>query len=194
MVNNYISDILDFWFYKKLDYKKWFHSKSKHDSYITKEFSDILKLAEKGYLLEWLTSYESYLAMIILMDQFSRHIYRDTSKAYENDTQILLFTEMGLELYLDQASASEKMFILMPYQHSENINDQQLGVNILENLVKNETNPCEKNILKKTLFHQKKHYEVIKKFGRFPKRNIILDRESTEEEIDYIDEHTKYNY
>ena len=141
-----------------------------------------------------LNSYKSYLAMIILMDQFSRHIYRGTGKAYENDTKILLFTEMGLDLYLDQASAIEKTFILMPYQHSENINDQKLGVNILENLVKNETNLCEKNILKKTLFHQKKHYDVIKNFGRFPKRNLILERESTEDEIDYIDEYTKYDY
>ena len=194
MDNNYVSDILEFWFNKKLDYKKWFHSKNTYDSYITKEFSNILILAEKGYLLDWLVSYKSYLAMIILMDQFSRHIYRDTSKSHENDTKILLFTEMGLDLYLDQANAIEKMFILMPYQHSENIDDQKLGVNILENLVKNETNLCEKNILKKALFHQNKHYEVIKKFGRFPKRNINLERESTEEEIDYIDEHSKYDY
>ena len=194
MDNNYVSNILEFWFNKKLDYKKWFHSKSTYDSYITEKFSNILILAEKGYLLDWLTSYKSYLAMIILMDQFSRHIYRNTSKSYENDTKILLFTEMGLDLYLDQANAIEKMFILMPYQHSENIDDQKLGVNILENLVKNETNLCEKNILKKALFHQNKHYEVIKKFGRFPKRNINLERESTEEEIDYIDEHTKYDY
>ena len=194
MTSKYFKIILDFWFEKKLDYDKWFHSNGKYDNYIKKNFSKIVSLAEKGHLLDWLNSYKSYLAMIILMDQFTRHIYRGTSKAYHNDKKILLFTEMGLDIYLDKASAEEKMFILMPYQHSEEIEDQKFGLSVLENLVKNEEDLCEKNILKKALFHQRKHYEVIKKFGRFPKRNMYLERDSTEEEIDYIDEHTKYDY
>ena len=194
MTIKHVDTILEFWFEKNLDYDKWFHSNKKYDTHIKKTFIKILALAEKGYLLDWLNSYKSYLAMIILMDQLSRHIYRGTGEAYRNDKKILLFTEMGLDIYLDQASAQEKMFILMPYQHSEDIEDQQFGLGVLEKLIQTETDLCEKNILKKALFHQRKHYELIKKFGRFPKRNMYLLRDSTEEEIDYIDENTKYNY
>ena len=100
---------------------------------------------------------------------------------------------MGLD-YLDEMKSNEKIFVLLPFQHSENLKDQKLGVKILKNLIKNEHDEKEKNILRKLLFHQKKHLEVIQKFGRFPKRNNILGRENTEEEVDYIDENQKYDY
>ena len=190
----YVDKILNFWFEKSNDYNKWFESKGKYDNYIKKEFSNILEEAEQGNLLDWLKYHHSYLAMIILLDQFSRHIYRGTYKAYINDKNALLFTEMGLDLHLDKLTAIEKSFAIMPYQHSENIIDQEFGVKLLTNLVENERNLKEKNILKKTLYHQKKHRDVILKFGRFPKRNIIIGRESSEDEIDYIDENDKTPY
>jgi uncharacterized protein (DUF924 family) len=185
---NYVNKILEFWFEKKIDYIKWFKSNNKYDKYITEEFFDILKDAEAGYLLDWLSEPNSYLAMIILLDQFSRHIYIYTKDAYKNDKSALLFTEMALDIHIDKLTAIEKCFVLMPYQHSENINNQQFGIRILENLIKNEDNLEEKNILKRSLYHHEAHLKVIKKFDRFPKRNIYLDRESTEEEIDYMDE------
>ncbi len=184
--------VLDFWFEKPLDYNKWFYSKS-HDKYIKNKFLKLHQEAEKGHLLEWLIEKDSYLAMIILLDQFSRHIFRKTKDAYRNDEKILLFTTMGLE-HLEKMSAQEKIFVLLPFQHSENLNDQIFGLRLLKNLIKLEKDVKEKNILKKLLFHQEKHYKVIEKFGRFPKRNIYLNRESTEEEIDYIDENPEYDY
>ena len=186
--------ILSFWFEKPLDFNKWFHSKTKYDSYIVENFKDLLKEAEDGNLLHWLGNKNSYLAYIILMDQFSRHIYRGTAAAYKNDGKVLLFTEMGFHLYEEKLTAVEKMFVLMPYQHSENLKIQKLGVKILNNLVKNEKNVSEKNILKKALFHQKEHCKVIEKFGRFPKRNEFIGRVSSEEEIDYIDENDEFDY
>lgn len=187
------NDILDFWYKNDLDYEKWFESGTKYDQFITVNFKDIHTEASEGYLLDWLTQKDSYLAMIILLDQFSRHIYRGTKKAYENDEICLLFAQMGLD-YLTEMSSNEKMFVLLPFQHSENIKDQKLGVKILRKLIKDEADEKEKNILRKLLFHQKKHLEVIEKFGRFPKRNKILGRENTEEEVDYIDENTEYDY
>lgn len=185
--------ILDFWYENELDYTKWFESGTKYDDFIIKNFKDIHTDASEGYLLDWLTEKDSYLAMIILLDQFSRHIYRGTNKAYENDEICLLFTQMGLD-YLDEMKSNEKIFVLLPFQHSENLKDQKLGLKILKKLIKNEPDENEKNILRKLLFHQKKHLEVIQKFGRFPKRNNILGRENTEEEVDYIDENTEYDY
>ena len=194
LYESYIDKILDFWFETKLDYNKWFHSQGKYDTYIKKNFSKILSLAEKGYLLDWLNSFKSYLAMIILMDQFSRHIYKGTPKAYKNDKKILLFTEMGLDIYLEKATAEQQMFILLPYQHSEDIDSQNFGLAVLENIIKKTNVPKDKEILRQLLYHQQKHRNVIKEFGRFPKRNIILGRQSSEEEIDYIDENTKFDY
>jgi uncharacterized protein (DUF924 family) len=192
--NIYTNLILKYWFSNGFDEKRWFQEGSKNDTIITRYFKKILKEAEKGNLLHWLEYDSSYLAYIILLDQFSRHIYRGTKNAYKNDTKALRFTEMGLDLHLDKFNAMEKMFVLMPYQHSEEFDDQKLGVKILTELVNKEKNIEEKNILKKALFHQKNHLNVIKKFKRFPKRNDDLGRESTEEEIDYMDENTKYPY
>jgi len=101
---------------------------------------------------------------------------------------------MGFWLHYDKLEAVEKMFTLMPYQHSEDLEDQKLGKSILEKLIKSEKKFKEKNVLKRALFHQNNHLKVIEKFGRFPKRNDILGRESTEEEIDYIDENDLYPY
>ena len=186
--NKYIDKILDYWFYNnKLNYDKWFSNNNKYDKEIIKNFSTILKEAEKGNLLEWLGTKKGYIAHIILMDQLSRYIYRDTPGAYKNDYKILLFMEMAYDKYIDNLSAIEKMFVLMPYQHSENIKYLDKGCKILRNLVQNEKDLKEKNILKKALFHQQIHYKTILKFNRFPKRNYALSRLSTEEEVDYMD-------
>jgi len=190
--NILVNKILNFWFENKNDYNKWFFS-NKYDRYITNNFNYILKDAQSGYLHYWLCNHKSYLALIILLDQFSRHIYRNSEKAFKNDRSALLFTEMGLDLHIHKLNAIEQTFALMPFQHSENIEDQKLGIKILENLIQNQKNLEEKNILKRTLFHQKKNCKLIKIYGRFPIRNKYLNRENTEEEIDYIDE-TSNNY
>ena len=184
---NYINQILGYWF--RDDIKKfWFNKNSfRIDSEITKKFKFILIEAEKGNTVEWLMNKDSYLAHIILMDQFSRHIYRNTPDAYKNDNKALFFMEMGLDFHLDKFSAEEKMFVLMPYQHTTNLECQEIGIKILKKLIKDEKNSKEKNILKKALFHQIGHYRVIKKFNRFPKRNLILERIPTPEEVDYMD-------
>ena len=187
-----VKEILNFWFDKNPDYNKWFNC-TKYDNYITKNFKKILKEAEQGNLLDWLNDSKSYIAMILLLDQMSRRIYRGSGKAYMNDKKALLFTEMGLDIHLYKLNVFEKIFTLMPYQHSEDIEDHKFGIQLLENLINNEPNLYNKNILKRSLFHTKKRFKVIEYFGRFPKRNISLERESTEEEIDYIDEHYKYH-
>jgi len=187
--DNYVDIILKYWFSgnKNADFKKWFKSGEKYDIEITNKFSGVLKEAEKGNLLHWLGNRRSFLAHIILLDQFSRHIYRGTHEAYKNDSRILLFMEMAVDKYIDEYNASEKMFILLPYQHSEKLVEQKKGLGILNDLITKEEDMTQKNILKTALHHQKGHLNVIKKFGRFPKRNYLLGRLSTVEEIDYMD-------
>ena len=108
---NYINQILGYWF--RDDIKKfWFNKNSfRIDSEITNKFKFILIEAEKGNTVEWLMNKDSYLAHIILMDQFSRHIYRNTPDAYKNDNKALFFMEMGLDFHLDKFSAEEKMYL-----------------------------------------------------------------------------------
>ena len=187
--DNYVDVILNYWFTgnKNADFKRWFNSGYKYDDEIKTKFSNVLIEAEKGNLLHWLGNKRSFLAHIILLDKFSRQIYRGTPEAYKNDVKIKLFMEMALDQYLDEYNATEKMFVLMPYQHSEILEDQEMGLEILKQQVSQEQNMTEKNILKTALHHQKGHHQVIKKFGRFPKRNYILGRVSTESEIDYMD-------
>ena len=187
--DSYVEIILKYWFTgnKNADFKRWFNNGSKYDDEIKEKFFIVLKEAEKGNLLHWLGNSRSFLAHIILLDQFSRHIYRGTPDAYKNDHKILLFMEMAVDQYMDSYNASEKMFVLMPYQHSENIEEQLKGVEMLKEQIDKEQDMSQKNILKTALHHQKGHLNVLKKFNRFPKRNYILGRLSTEDEIDYMD-------
>ena len=128
------------------------------------------------------------------MGRFSRHIYRDSKYMFKNDKKILFFMEMALDHYIEAYNADEKVFVLMPYCQIENIENQILGIQILENLIKKEKLQKEKNILKKALYHHKGHLKILQKFSRFPKRNNILERVSTEEEIDYLDNYINFPY
>ena len=165
-------DVLDFWYELPLDYHKWFTYGRDYDIIIKKKYS--------------------YLALIILLDQFSRHIYRGTGKAYQNDELTLLLVHMGL-FYLHDMNAKEQIFILLPFQHSENIQNSRYGLTILQNLIKTTKEYSEKNILKRLEFHHNRHLDALIKYGRFPWRNKTLRRESSEKEIDYLDENPDYN-
>ena len=184
---HYIDIILNYWFTEnhESDFKRWFQEGKGYDQEIIHKFKKILHLAEQGKLLHWFGSKKGYLAHIILLDQFSRHIYRNTSKAYSNDALALYFMELGLSRYLHTFSAREQMFVLMPYQHTNDIEKQHSGVTILKNLVQN-SNTKNKNLLRVALQHQKAHCKVIEKFNRFPKRNKDLNLISTAAETKYI--------
>jgi uncharacterized protein (DUF924 family) len=186
-------DILSYWYNNPLDYNKWFFKSSDYDNEIIKKFYKIHEQASEGHLLHWLNKKESYLALIIILDQFSRHINRNNSKAFENDDICILFTQMGLH-FLQEMTANQIIFVMLPFQHSENIKDSDFQIKILNNFLKREQNVKEKNILKKSLYHAKKARKVLKTFNRYPKRNKHLKRENTEEEVDYLDENTEFHY
>ena len=95
-------DILDYWFAKGLytaDYDKWFMKSQDYDEEIKEKFGDLLKEAEHGKGFGWLVSKDSYVAYIILMDQFSRHIYRGKGDAFKNDNGVMIFVELGWDIY-----------------------------------------------------------------------------------------------
>ena len=188
-------DILDYWFSKGLytpDYDKWFMKSENYDEEIKEKFGDLLKEAEQGRGFGWLNTKDSYVAYIILLDQFSRHIYRGTGEAFKNDIGVMIFAELGFELYREQLKGYEFMFAFMPYMHTENKSYQKKGEKIFRsqlNLYGNRGRPLsggehpsyssrmgsfppektnydkEWEMLKQMEPHQKGHQQIIQIFG-----------------------------
>ena len=205
-------DILDYWFPSdgSPDYDKWFMKSSDYDNEIKEKFGDLLKEAEKGKGYGWLVSKDSYVAYIILMDQFSRHIYRGTGDSFKNDKGVMIFTELGFEIFKDELIGYEFMFAFMPYMHTELISYQKKGKRLFYAYYKTIENKKNKkkltiseselelkykqniNMLDSMKSHVEGHYAVIQQYGRFPKRNIALGRISTTSEIEYMNlEHVR---
>ena len=186
---NYIDKILKYWFnnnYKNINYDKWFRNGQLYDIEIQTKFKHILDKAEQGLLESWNDTKEGFLALIILLDQFSRHIYRNTPKAYINDQLTITYLDKYIYKYINKLKPIESLFALMPYQHSECICKQKSGIILIKYLLYKEKTIYGTNILSEALHHQIQHFNIIYKFGRFPKRNKILNRKSTSMELLYI--------
>lgn len=158
----------EFWFSKEQPDEFWFQHGRSMDNYISEHFREMLVEAEQGRLKSWHRTKHGFIAVVLLLDQFSRHIYRGTSKAYTNDARALQWVETYLPNYLDTLTPKELVFVLLPYQHTTQLKYQLKGQKILENLLEN--NPGNK-VLQLSLRHQIGHLTVLKKFKRFPKRH-----------------------
>ena len=208
-------DILDYWFSKGLytaDFDKWFMKSQDYDEEIKEKFGDLLKEAEQGHGFSWLHTKDSYVAHIILLDQFSRHIYRGSCDSFKNDNGCMLFVELGWEMYKEQLEGYEFMFAFMPYMHTENMAYQKKGqfnfgthkqlygnkaaggraltapihVSYMGSLDEVTNNDKEYAMLKSMEPHVLGHKQTIQIFGRFPKRNVALGRETTIQEEQYM--------
>jgi uncharacterized protein (DUF924 family) len=180
------SDVLAFWFAKTPDMDKWFVASSDYDEEIRTKFTSTLRDAERGDCIHWLMSANSYVAHVVLLDQFSRQIYRGSGQAYQNDLSALTFARMGIHSYYPTLNKYEKMFVLLPFMHSENLQVQEECVLLVDDEISTNgsVDPFWVNVLR----HATGHCEVIRRFGRFPKRNTVLGRKSTDKELAYIRE------
>lgn len=178
-------NILDYWF-GELDSNGmpkndksdlWFGKSEQTDQYLTENYQALLEQAKLGQLDNWLSSNDSTMALILLLDQFSRNIYRDTPKMYEADEKALIIAKNFIPSAMPTIY---RVFTYMPLMHSENLADQNLCVQLFQNMV-DEGHPMQNN-----LDYAIKHRDIIAKFGRFPHRNQILGRESTSEEIEFL--------
>ena len=152
----------------------------------TLKFGVDYEKAIHGELNHWIDSYRGRLALIILFDQFSRHIHRGTARAFSQDVkaQDLCIDGMGAG---DDAKmhAVERSFFYLPLEHAENIEKQDLCVKAYAQLVQDVPAQYQKPF-EVNLEFAKRHHFVIEKFGRFPELNDILDRDSTTEELAFI--------
>jgi uncharacterized protein (DUF924 family) len=177
-----IRDILDFWLLPLFDpgYGKkrelWWKSTSELDAEITAKFGALLPRAAAGALDGWAHSPDGALALILLCDQFSRNIHRKTARAFATDPKALQTARFALARFYPAAFPLDiRLFFYMPFQHSEQLADQELCC-ALFNALGNEDNDK----------YAIDHRDIVARFGRFPHRNDVLGRTSTPEELEYL--------
>jgi len=189
-----IEDILHFWFGAfptpySADASKsdmWFKNGAAYDSEIFINFGVDYDKAINGELDHWIDSYRGRLALIILLDQFSRHIHRGTAQAFLQDEKAQTLCIDGIAAGDDaRCHAVERCFFYLPLEHAEEIEKQNLSVRAFSQLVQ-DVPPQYQQPFESSLSFAKSHHYVIEKFGRFPELNETLGRESTAEEIEFI--------
>jgi uncharacterized protein (DUF924 family) len=189
-------EILDYWFGELKEgeapssdyYTNWFSKRIDVDEFIKNNFEGDLKLVIEGKLKSWEDTPQGTLAIIILLDQFSRNMYRETEKAFAQDSLALELCVRGIEKGFDKKlHPVERLFFYMPLEHSEELEMQRKSVEYFSILEKLFTSPPSlAAMVSEFRIYAEKHYVIIEKFGRFPHRNEILGRESTPEEIEFL--------
>ena len=187
-------DVLRFWFPPRLSgdhatmarqFEWWFRGGA--DSAIFERFPPILERAVRGELDDWSHGPRGRLALIVVLDQFSRTVYRDTSRAFAQDQKALSLALRGIEVghYPALATPWEKTFFILPLGHSEELTHLETVVKLAEKLV--EEAPAElREALEHSASQARGHRDIIARFGRHPHRNPVLGRQSTPEEIEYL--------
>ena len=175
-------EILDFWFKESLP-EELFRQKDSFDKKIRDRFYNDYKRAIINEYDEWQDDTKSCLALIILLDQFSRNLFRNDKKAFAQDHKCRLIVNEVIDRGdLEKLDANEKLFFLLPLLHSEEISDH-VYVNNLSN-VHLKAHP--QIMLIKTSW--KNHTDVLKKFKRYPHRNKVLGRKSTPQELEFLNQ------
>jgi len=159
----------------------WFGHDPQLDQDIRSRFLSDYQQAATGRLTDWQTAPRSGLAFILLLDQFSRNIFRGTPQAFATDLLARSAATALLNTRSDQLLRPvERMFVYMPFMHSEAREDQQRSVALFQQLAQ------ERSYFDGALIFARQHQDIIERFGRFPHRNIILGRLSTPEEIQFL--------
>jgi uncharacterized protein (DUF924 family) len=164
-------EVLKFWFER--DRKAWFEKNPAFDEEIRQRFLPHYELGATGMLGSWKQAPASCLALVVLLDQFPRNMFRGTARAFATDPLALEAARTILDRGWDKAmTPDERVFAYLPFEHSEALQDQKLSLKLFEG------NP--------NFEWARKHWEIIRRFGRFPHRNAALGRESTPEEIEFL--------
>jgi len=189
-----IETILSFWFKEQeltapqIDRRmdKWFSEDPVFDHEIEKEFSDDISAASAGTLDHWASDPHGRLALIILIDQFRRNIYRNTAKAFSKDRLALkLCVEGAMEKKDRSLTPIQRVFFYMPLQHAESRKVQAKSVELYNRLAEAVSPTYRETFLTVAQFAEL-HKDIVDQYGRFPHRNELLNRENTAEEAEYL--------
>jgi uncharacterized protein (DUF924 family) len=180
------TEVLDYWFGAPgspehgTRREMWFQEGRTIDAEIRDRFLPLHRRAAAGELDHWRDDPRACLALILLLDQFSRHIYRDRPEAYAADPKALATAQHALDAGYDRGRPFVELnFFYLPFTHSEDLGAQHRSVALRKALPEHEEK-------EKAIVRAAEHMEVIDQFGRFPHRNDILGRESTPEELKFI--------
>lgn len=167
-----VPEILDFWF--KQNREGWFEKDPTFDEEIRSRFLPFYERALEGRLDDWRDEPMKCLALVILLDQFPRNMFRGTARAFTADPIALDSACTIVDRGWDKAmSPDERMFAYLPFEHSEALADQERSLKLFEG------NP--------NFEWARRHWEIVRRFGRFPHRNAALGRPSTPEEIEFLE-------
>lgn len=167
--------VLDFWF-NEHNIDNWFSVNTDFDNKIKAEFSNLHLRAIIGEFHVWRNTPKGALAEIIILDQFSRNIYRNDIRSFVSDEAALILSQSFINHNFDrELSIFEKLFAYIPFMHSEKLDAQKKSLELFSSL-DNE----------KIYQHAVQHHDIIVKFGRFPHRNTIMKRQSSDEEMEYL--------
>jgi len=181
-MNERAKAILDFWFIQS-SMEDWFKKDDKYDEKIKKLFLEDLKKATNNEYDEWQDTAKECVALVILLDQFSRNLYRNSSAAFAQDYKTRLIVNEAVDRgYLEELEQNKIHFLLMPLIHSEDISDHIFGHKLIDTYLKSFEHYDK---IKKAW---NDHTIPIKKFGRYPHRNKILKRKSAHEEEAFLNQ------
>jgi uncharacterized protein (DUF924 family) len=171
-------EVLDFWLHE-IGPDGWYAGGAAIDTVCRDRFGDLWQAAHDGGLEHWVEGTVGSLAYLIVTDQFPRNIHRDTALAFATDAQARAAARKAVAAGWDMnAPEPERQFFYMPFEHSEDPADQTLAVDYLTVRLSSEPDKA---------LHARAHQEVIRRYGRFPTRNLALGRSSTPEEQAYLD-------
>ena len=193
-----IQQVLQFWFGLTVgpetpskQTKIWWSKQPEIDLQIRHKFVDGLQALVRGEYSDWLQTASGRLAAIIVLDQFSRNIYRDTPQAFAQDSLALSWCLEGIDNHQDlQLEPVERVFFYLPLEHAEDVQMQDLSCRKFSDLLDDNINYQEApsdGTYEGFYRFAERHRDVIQKFGRFPHRNKILGRTTTEQEQEYLD-------
>ena len=173
MSDSEAADALRFWFEEHPG--DWFVKNAAFDDALRTRYQPLHEAAAAGLRVHWADDARSCLALVIVLDQFPRNMYRGQARAFATDSLARAAARVILARSWDKAmTQSEKLFAYLPFEHSESLADQDLSVELMKDFDEEQRR------------YARRHREIIERFGRFPHRNGALGRESTAAEIEFL--------
>lgn len=177
-------DVLDFWFGREGEpgyggfREEWFRKDPAFDREVRDRFEALYEAAAAGDLESWREDARSCLALVILLDQFPRNMFRGESRSYVTDKKAQEIAEYAVDHALDRELPEfQRKFFYMPFMHSENLSHQRRSVELFRGLGEGDAES-----------YAVRHMEIVERFGRFPHRNDVLGRSTTPEEDEFLEE------